>query len=66
MKYFANAGEGEWWFETISETKTHVKWRHACIPASRFTLPILWVVATVFWAGYMKKALKICKTESEA
>ncbi len=65
LKYLAKSAEGQWWFETVSDGTTHVKWRYAFNPVSILTLPVLWVVAKVFWAGYMKKALTICKAYSE-
>lgn len=65
LKYLAQSAEGEWWFETVSKETTHLRWRYAFNPVSILTLPILWVVAKVFWANYMKKALAICKAHSE-
>lgn len=65
LKYLAKSAEGEWWFKKISEKTTHVKWRYAFNPVSIVSLPILWVVGKVFWAGYMKKAMAICKAHSE-
>lgn len=65
LKYLAKSAEGQWWFEEKSGNVTYVKWRYAFIPVSIFTWLILWVIAKVFWAGYMKKALVICKEFSE-
>lgn len=65
LKYLAKSAEGEWWFEKVSENSTHVKWRYAFNPVSIFTLPILWIVAKIFWVGYMTNALAICKRQSE-
>jgi len=65
LKYLAESAQGEWRFDKVSEKITHVEWRYAFNPVSILTLPILLIVAKVFWAGYMKKALAICKQHSE-
>ncbi len=67
LRYLATSAEGEWWFAAGERAgQTHVRWRYQFNSRSRLTQPALWLITTLFWRGYMNKALGLCKQQVEA
>jgi hypothetical protein len=66
LRFLTTSANGEWWFESISEAKTHIRWRYAFKPRSVVTVPLLWFVANALWRGYMNKALALSKRQVES
>jgi YD repeat-containing protein len=65
LRFLTTSADGEWWFETVSEAKTHIKWRYAYNPRNVITVPLLWFIVNVLWRGYMRKALSLSKCQIE-
>lgn len=66
FRFLTTSANGEWWFEPVSETKTHIKWRYAYNSRSVVAIPLMWFIVNVFWRGYMKKALSLSKYQIES
>jgi hypothetical protein len=66
LRFLTTSADGEWWFEPVSETKTHIKWRYAYDPRNAIAVPLLWFIVNVLWRGYMRKALSLSKCQIEA
>jgi hypothetical protein len=66
FRFITTSANGEWWFEPVSEAKTHIKWRYAYNSRSVVAIPLLWLIVNVLWRGYMKKALSLSKRQIES
>jgi hypothetical protein len=66
LRLLATSANGDWWFEPVSEDKTHVKWRYVFNSRNIFTIPFLWFITKALWKCYMKKALSLSKNQIEA
>ncbi len=53
-----NTANGEWWFSTLPNGKTHVKWRYAFTSKSTMAYPVLWLIVKTLWRSYMRKAIR--------
>ncbi len=60
----ALSAHGEWWFETVTEKQTQVRWRYAFLPRTVFAIPLLWLITNTLWRCYMKKALALSKNHT--
>jgi len=67
LRWLATGANGAWWFDPqAGGTQTTVRWRHAFDARSKWAAPVLWLLAHVLWRGYMRKALRLAKTQIEA
>lgn len=67
LRWLATGADGAWWFDPHSGgTQTTVHWRHAFHARSRWAVPVLWLLASVLWRGYMRKALRLAKMQIES
>jgi hypothetical protein len=66
LRFLTTSADGEWWFERVSGTRTHIKWRYAYNPRNVTTAPLLWFIVNVLWRGYMRKALALSKRQIES
>ncbi|MFC1976590.1 SRPBCC family protein [Chloroflexota bacterium] len=66
LRFLTTSAKGEWWFEPLPLSKTHVTWRYAFNSRSVLSVPALWFIAKVLWRGYMKKALSLSKSLLES
>jgi hypothetical protein len=65
FRLITTSANGEWWFQPVSEAKTHIKWRYAFSSRNMAAIPLLWLIVNVLWRGYMKKALSLSKRQIE-
>lgn len=66
FRFLTTSANGEWWFEPVSESRTHIKWRYAYHSRNVAAIPLLWFIVNVLWRGYMKKALSLSKRQIES
>ena len=66
FRFLTTSAKGEWWFEPVSEGKTHIKWRYAYDSRSVVAIPLMWFIVNVLWRGYMKRALSLSKRQIES
>jgi hypothetical protein len=66
LRWLATGADGAWWFDPqAGGTQTTVRWRHAFHARSKWAAPVLWLLASVLWRGYMRKALRLAKAQIE-
>lgn len=66
LRFITTSANGEWWFEPISEDRTHIRWRYAYKSRNVIVTPLLWFIVNVLWKGYMEKALSLSKRQIES
>ena len=42
-----------------------MRWRHAFHARSKWAAAVLWLLASVLWRGYMRKAVRLAKARIE-
>jgi hypothetical protein len=66
LRWLTPSANGEWWFEKGPRPNTtHIRWRYAFNIRSLLSAPVLWLITTVLWRGYMRKSLMLCKAQVE-
>ncbi len=59
----AASANGEWWFDSASSGKTHIKWRYTFHARAFWSVPVLYLMTRLAWRGYMRKALRILSAQ---